>query len=332
MRPCSSRQLSECLAERPGTCPLGRYRTSHNARSRLVQRQDETYPSSLSDHPMNQTRRHLLDRAVLLLREVSTIGASHAARATDPALLQNGVVYVLSRLVASGDVRPRDLLPSVHLTSGGLSNLLGRLEQAGLITREAAEEDDLRAVVVSITPEGREFEQRMASACTEAVGSADSLVKELIVVLVEAGAVPTPTELPTAPTTETSVSLGLVELTMATIEAISLGDDGEPADPNAALTLAALDHLGPLRPRFLSDLLKLTSGGTSRLLDRLEHAGLVERDRERLDSDHRGVVVTITPAGVAHLEALLHSVAAHLDDLLGLLRAIWVQVHGSDAD
>jgi len=279
---------------------------------------------------MNQTRRHLLDRALLLLRELSNLGASYAARATNPALLQNGVVFVLAKLVASGDARPRDLLPSVHLTSGGLSNLLGRLEHAGLITRTAAGDDDLRAVMVSITDEGREFERRVASACTEAVRAADSQVKELIVVLVEAGAVPTPTELPQAATVETRATLGLVELTMRSIEAISIGDHGDATDSNAALTLAALDHLGPCRPRYLADLIQLTSGGTSRLIDRLEQAGLVERDRAGLESDHRSVVVSITPEGVAHLEGLLASVDTHLDDLLGLLRAIWVEVHGFD--
>lgn len=279
---------------------------------------------------MNRARRHLLDRALLLLREFSDVATSQAARTTDPNLLQNGAMYVLSRLVASGPARPRDLLPHVHLTSGGLSNLLGRLEQAGLITRDDAAADDLRAVVVSITPEGREFERRMATACTRAVATADSLVKELIVVLVEAGAVATRTLLPTAPSTETSVSLGLVGLTMQTVDAISIGDTSV-ADPNAALTLAALDHLGPLRPRFLADLLTLTSGGTSRLVDRLERAGLVERARERLDSDHRGVVVNITPEGIGHLETLLDALAEHLGELLGLLRAIWVEVHDSDA-
>lgn len=280
---------------------------------------------------MNQTRRHLLDRALLLLRELSDVGSSRAARAADSTLLQNGVVYVLCRLVASGELRPRDLLPSVHLTSGGLSNLLGRLESAGLLTRSAAGEDDLRAVVVSITPEGRELERLVAIATTQAVSEADQLMKELIVVLVEAGAVPTSTELPEAPTTETRVALGLVELTMGMLDALSLGDGVEQVDSNAALTLAALDHLGPCRPRFLSDLLGLTSGGTSRLVDRLEDAGHVVRERGKLDADHRSVVVSITPDGVAQLDALLEAAAANLDDLLGLLRAIWVEVHGSEA-
>lgn len=281
---------------------------------------------------MNTTQRHLLDRALLLLREVGNVNASHSSRATKGAQLQSGVVYVLSRIVASGAVRPRDLLPAVHLTSGGLSNLLGRLESAGLITREAAAADDLRGVVVSITEAGRELERRISVASVAAVREADPLVKELIVVLVEAGATPSPTELPQAPTTETRVSLGMVELTMHVAAATSVGDGADAADPNTALTLAALDHLGPCRPRFLADLLQLTSGGTSRLIDRLELAGLVERDRVGIESDHRSVVVSITPAGLVQLEALLDAVAVYLDALLGLVRAIRVEVHGADAD
>lgn len=277
---------------------------------------------------MRRARRQLLARALVLLHEVTLAGRSRAARVADAALLQNGVVYVLSRLVASGTMRPRDLLPTVHLTSGGLSNLLGRLEAAGLITRAGEGRDDGRAVALSITPVGVALERRIAAACVDGVRDSEPVVKELIVLLVEAGAAPHPVELADARSDATRANLGLVELTLTIEAAIAAGDGA--GDVNAAVALAALDHLGPCRPRLLADVLQLTSGGVSRLIDRLEHAGLVRRSRDALVHDQRGVAVAITRPGVDHLTALLSGVVAHLDELLGLVRAVWVEVHALD--
>jgi DNA-binding MarR family transcriptional regulator len=49
---------------------------------------------------------------------------------------------------------PKDLLESLILTSGGLSNILRRLEVAGLV-RRSADENDGRGVVVELTERGR---------------------------------------------------------------------------------------------------------------------------------------------------------------------------------
>ena len=277
---------------------------------------------------MKETRRRLLARALTLLLEVTLPARTRAGPVTDAAPVQSGVVHVLSRLVASDAVRPRDLLPAVHLPSGGLSNLLGRLEAAGLITRTADRGHDGRAVSLSITPKGRELEQRVARACADGVRESAAAVKELIVILVEAGATPRPVALPNACARETRATLGLVELHL-TVEAAIATSDGN-GDVNAAVALATLDHLGPCRPRLLADVLHLTSGGASRLIDRLEQAGHVERSRDAVAHDHRGVVVAITPSGVDHLSGLLEPMAARLDDVLGLVRAIWVEVHDTD--
>jgi|SRR6185437_1955990 len=54
----------------------------------------------------------------------------------------------------------------------------------------------------------------------------------------------------------------------------------------------------------------LTSGGITRLVDRLVDAGYVER--QHCPSDRRSVHVALTPAGVAKVEA---ATAVHLDGL-----------------
>ncbi|WP_375483907.1 MarR family winged helix-turn-helix transcriptional regulator [uncultured Jatrophihabitans sp.] len=56
--------------------------------------------------------------------------------------------------------------------------------------------------------------------------------------------------------------------------------------------------------------LALTTGGVTRLIDRLEEQGLVERSRE--GDDRRAVYAKLTPAG---RQAVLGALPSHIDDL-----------------
>lgn len=63
--------------------------------------------------------------------------------------------------------------------------------------------------------------------------------------------------------------------------------------------LVALGHLyvdGTLPPGVLSEALRLTSGATTGVIDRLERAGLAERQHN--PDDRRSVLIALTPAGV----------------------------------
>jgi DNA-binding MarR family transcriptional regulator len=99
--------------------------------------------------------------------------------------------------------------------------------------------------------------------------------------------------------------------------------------------LATLRRTGPpyqLRPSDFTGSLMLTSSGTTKRLDRLERAGLIERAPD--PDDRRGVIITLTDAGhdlidrvtEAHLanEArLLEGLsAAERDRLAALLRKL----------
>lgn len=67
---------------------------------------------------------------------------------------------------------------------------------------------------------------------------------------------------------------------------------------NVSITvLCRLDLNGPLRPNEIADLEDMTTGGVSKLLDRLESGGLIERKRGVLATDKRAVLVVITPKG-----------------------------------
>ncbi len=61
--------------------------------------------------------------------------------------------------------------------------------------------------------------------------------------------------------------------------------------------LCHLDMDGPMRPAEIVDLTGLTSGGVSKLIDRLEGAGVVKRERHPDLEDERGVLVELTPRG-----------------------------------
>jgi DNA-binding MarR family transcriptional regulator len=86
--------------------------------------------------------------------------------------------------------------------------------------------------------------------------------------------------------------------------------------------LAALRRAGPpyqLTPTALMRTALVTSGAITQRLDRLEQRGLITR--ERSDSDGRAVVVTLTEAGRAALDAALPD---HLDTERELLAGLSV--------
>lgn len=92
------------------------------------------------------------------------------------------------------------------------------------------------------------------------------------------------------------------------------------------LTLAEADD--QMRPSELADILPITRSGVTRLIDRLERDGIVER--RSCATDGRGRVVGLTPAGQEvfrqagrlHLRGLDHHIGSHLtvDEMAELRR------------
>jgi DNA-binding MarR family transcriptional regulator len=84
--------------------------------------------------------------------------------------------------------------------------------------------------------------------------------------------------------------------------------------------LATLRRSGPpyrLRPSDFTGSLMLTSSGTTKRLDRLEQAGLIRRDPD--PRDRRGVLITLTEAGIELIDRLT---AAHMANEARLLGAL----------
>ena len=73
---------------------------------------------------------------------------------------------------------------------------------------------------------------------------------------------------------------------------------GPDLSSNAAVaTLFSLDLDGPMRPGQIQELTGLSSGGVTKLLDRMESAGLIVREYGVLPEDRRASVVRLTKEG-----------------------------------
>jgi DNA-binding MarR family transcriptional regulator len=84
--------------------------------------------------------------------------------------------------------------------------------------------------------------------------------------------------------------------------------------------LATLRRSGPdyrLRPTDLTDATMLTSSGTTKRLDKLEQAGLIQREPD--PDDRRGTLITLTKAGRELIDAVT---AAHLANERRILSAL----------
>ena len=91
-------------------------------------------------------------------------------------------------------------------------------------------------------------------------------------------------------------------------------------------TLVLLHRDGPQRPTRIAELTGLTSGGATKLITRLETAGLVVREAGAVPSDGRAIVVSLTKAGNQKVDALVGAMATQLDVLIDELIALRVDV------
>lgn len=103
-----------------------------------------------------------------------------SAIAEDERLVGNVPIVVLCRLDLEGPLRPNEIAELEHMTTGGISKLLDKLESDGLVERQrGAIEADQRAVLVAITPEGRSLARRMGDAFTDLLVDAEALIEGL---------------------------------------------------------------------------------------------------------------------------------------------------------
>jgi DNA-binding MarR family transcriptional regulator len=79
------------------------------------------------------------------------------------------------------------------------------------------------------------------------------------------------------------------------------------------LVITSLDLLGPQRPADVVALTGMTSGGVTRVLDRLEEQGLMVREFGRVEGDRRGTRLVLTPKGHGVATELAAGLTSRMD-------------------
>jgi DNA-binding MarR family transcriptional regulator len=88
--------------------------------------------------------------------------------------------------------------------------------------------------------------------------------------------------------------------------------------------LLSLDLFGPLRPGTIGQILGISSGGTSKLVERLHRAGLVTRTHDAVPGDRRAVLIEVTGDGRDAIRAFDWLLVERTPDLLVALREVRV--------
>ena len=104
--------------------------------------------------------------------------------------------------------------------------------------------------------------------------------------------------------------------------------DPELVNNVSVVVLCTLDLEGPRRPGELQAVTGLSSGGVSKLVDRMEQAGVVKRTYGRVPGDNRGVLVSITRRGRSLASRFCAAVAARLPESRALVKEITTAIDG----
>ncbi len=104
---------------------------------------------------------------------------------------------------------------------------------------------------------------------------------------------------------------------------VDAGVDASVVGNSTVATLLSLADAGSLRPVELARRVGMTTGGMTKVIDRLEARGLVRRDADGVD-DGRAVLITLTASGARTVDTICDvsypSVRKAIDDLTHLDR------------
>jgi DNA-binding MarR family transcriptional regulator len=149
-----------------------------NARSRA-----ESRATGVTDEVGAGTLETDQVRAQRLLAVLTRLGFSITealAEQVDRSILNNLDVLVLVTLDVDGRLRPSDIRRITGLSSSGVTKLLDRLEQEGLVTRDfGTVRGDKRGSHITLTPEGRAVSRQIADGVVSQMDSFRAAVTEL---------------------------------------------------------------------------------------------------------------------------------------------------------
>jgi predicted ArsR family transcriptional regulator len=108
------------------------------------------------------------------------VGAAVTGALGGVDISDNPSLLIVVRLELDGPMRPGDIAGTVGLTSGGVTKVLTRLENAGLVTRRRrAFAHDRRGVEVSLTDEGRKAARLFGIELERQLAQSPDLVRDM---------------------------------------------------------------------------------------------------------------------------------------------------------
>jgi DNA-binding MarR family transcriptional regulator len=206
-------------------------------------------------------------RAVFLFAQYSVEITEVIDRAVGRGQSGNHEVQVLSHLFEAGPTSRRELADLTGLSRSGLTQLVGRLEQLGLVDSVQSTEDR-RQVLSVLTGGGRRRLRELGDALDDYFVSSASLVKELVELLTDQDI--------DGNERERGTPLEIAGRMGAAGSLVSRRLDAEliVGGVRPRLALATLAHWGDARPVQLAELLGVSSGGLTYVVDQLESDGL----------------------------------------------------------
>ena len=235
----------------------------------------------------------------------------------DPELMGNTTVAALLNLRLRGPLRPTQVRLETGLTAGGLSALLDRMQATGLVTRAVGPVNgDRRATLVVPTDAGLAAAGTHAQAVLDTIGAVVAgLTRMLGLVDVATAVVPQAVAgvgdedpLEAAMRYHLAMAgLGHQLLTIYRGEA-----DGELVDNLSTIVVAQLHLHGAMRAGQPRRHTGVTTGGNTKLLDRLEQAGLIARVLGPVNGDRRAVSIVLTVKGRAFAGQLAEGAIGHM--------------------
>jgi DNA-binding MarR family transcriptional regulator len=232
-----------------------------------------------------------LARAVVLVYQYSLRITALVDDVVGAGSSGNAEVQVLTALVETPALRPRDIMELTGLSRAGVAALVSRLEEIGLVERRSGKRDR-RTVLTSLTRAGRRRLAELDTALEWHFVESRPLVEEIVTLLSADQASSAKRDV-----SETALMVaGRMGAAGAPYDS-QLADEVGLANAKSRIALTALLADGPLRPGELAEVLELTSGGLTYLVNQLEADGLVERSYGLLVEDRRAVVIALTERG-----------------------------------
>lgn len=131
---------------------------------------DDSGPSDLAD-------KDATAQALLALVGAGNAITEQIERLTDnPMLAGNAPIAVIVTLWRSGPMRPTALSKTYGMTTGGMTKVIERLEEAGVVTKSKDDSHDRRKTSVSLTEAGRTITTLLLESLADPV---DALLDEL---------------------------------------------------------------------------------------------------------------------------------------------------------